>query len=142
MTTATSIKIDDELKQRVQQIAATRQRSAHWIMREAIREYVEREEKREALRKRPWHPFVAASISWPIILRPVGPLKIWKLNLGNGRTISATAVILLPCIILMAAPLYCWQCAIKVKPVTDRVPQHQYAIKLTVERSRSRSPIR
>lgn len=87
MTTATSIKIDDELKQRVQQITATRQRSAHWIMREAIREYVEREEKREALRKRPWHPFVAASISWPIILRPVGPLKIWKLNLGNGRTI-------------------------------------------------------
>ncbi|MBP1131699.1 MULTISPECIES: CopG family ribbon-helix-helix protein [Serratia] len=51
MTTATSIKIDDELKQRVQHIAATRQRSTHWIMREAIREYVEREEKREALRK-------------------------------------------------------------------------------------------
>ncbi|AMG99135.1 ribbon-helix-helix protein, CopG family [Serratia liquefaciens] len=51
MTTAASIKIDDELKQRVQQIAATRQRSAHWTMREAIREYVEREEKREALRK-------------------------------------------------------------------------------------------
>ncbi|MGO4746585.1 CopG family ribbon-helix-helix protein [Serratia quinivorans] len=51
MTTATSIKIDDELKQRVQQIAAAHQRSAHWIMREAIREYVEREEKREALRK-------------------------------------------------------------------------------------------
>ncbi|WP_256346230.1 CopG family ribbon-helix-helix protein [Serratia liquefaciens] len=43
MTTAASIKIDDELKQRVQQIAATRQRGAHWIMREAIREYVERE---------------------------------------------------------------------------------------------------
>jgi predicted transcriptional regulator len=51
MTSATSIKIDEQLKQRVQQIAATRQRSAHWLMREAIREYVEREEKREALRK-------------------------------------------------------------------------------------------
>ncbi|MDT3251941.1 CopG family ribbon-helix-helix protein [Serratia sp. root2] len=50
MATATSIKIDDELKQRVQHIAATHQRSAHWIMREAIREYVEREEKREAVR--------------------------------------------------------------------------------------------
>lgn len=50
MATATSIKIDDELKQRVQHIAQARQRSAHWIMREAIREYVEREEKREALR--------------------------------------------------------------------------------------------
>lgn len=51
MTSATLIKIDEQLKQRVQQIAATRQRSAHWIMREAIREYVEREEKRETLRK-------------------------------------------------------------------------------------------
>ncbi|MFS7189687.1 CopG family ribbon-helix-helix protein [Serratia proteamaculans] len=51
MTSATLIKIDEQLKQRVQQIAATRQRSAHWIMREAIREYLEREKKREALRK-------------------------------------------------------------------------------------------
>lgn len=47
MATATSIKIDDELRQRVQQ---SRQRTAHWIMREAIREYVDREEKREAMR--------------------------------------------------------------------------------------------
>ncbi|CAI1770639.1 Uncharacterised protein [Serratia quinivorans] len=51
MTSATLIKIDVQLELRVQQIAAARQRSAHWIMREAIREYVEREEKREALRK-------------------------------------------------------------------------------------------
>jgi predicted transcriptional regulator len=44
---ATSIKIDDELKVRVQQIATLRQRSAHWIMREAIAQYVDREEARE-----------------------------------------------------------------------------------------------
>lgn len=44
---ATSIKIDDELKIRVQQIAALRQRSAHWIMREALAQYVDREEARE-----------------------------------------------------------------------------------------------
>jgi len=48
---ATSIKIDDELKQRVQLLAEQRRRSAHWIMREAIRQYIEREEKRETMRQ-------------------------------------------------------------------------------------------
>ncbi len=39
---ATSVKPDDDLKSRIQQLTDTRQRSAHWIMREAIRDYVER----------------------------------------------------------------------------------------------------
>ena len=51
---ATSVKLDDDLKNRIQQLADTQQHSAHWIMRTAIREYVEREEackrfKQEAL---------------------------------------------------------------------------------------------
>ena len=33
---ATSLKIDDELKARIKQLARLRQRSAHWIMHEAI----------------------------------------------------------------------------------------------------------
>jgi predicted transcriptional regulator len=45
---ATSIKLDDDLKDRIQNLAGSRQRSAHWIMREAIREYVEREEARQS----------------------------------------------------------------------------------------------
>ena len=48
---ATSLKLDDVLKSRVQRLADRRRRSAHWIMREAIQQYVEREEKREALRQ-------------------------------------------------------------------------------------------
>lgn len=44
---ATSIKIDDILKNRIQHLADVQHRSAHWIMREAIREYVDREEFRE-----------------------------------------------------------------------------------------------
>ena len=46
----TSLKLDSELKQRVQQLASSRRRSAHWIMREADEQYVSREEKREAFR--------------------------------------------------------------------------------------------
>ncbi|PWR20856.1 CopG family ribbon-helix-helix protein [Zavarzinia compransoris] len=51
MASATSIKLDDALKDRVQHLAAVRQRSSHWIMREAIAQYVEREEKREAFKQ-------------------------------------------------------------------------------------------
>lgn len=41
---AVSVKIDDELKGRVQRLAKSSKRSAHWIMREAIEQYVGREE--------------------------------------------------------------------------------------------------
>ena len=48
---ATSAKLDDELKNRIQHLADARHRSAHWIMREAIRDYVEREEARESFKQ-------------------------------------------------------------------------------------------
>jgi predicted transcriptional regulator len=44
---ATSLKIDDELKGRIQHLADLQHRSAHWVMCEAIRQYVVREEARE-----------------------------------------------------------------------------------------------
>ena len=48
---ATSIKLDEEMKNRNQRLADSRQRSAHWIMREAIREYIERKETRETFKQ-------------------------------------------------------------------------------------------
>lgn len=48
---ATSVKIDDALKERIQQLAESRRRSPHWIMCEAIRDYVEREEQREDFKR-------------------------------------------------------------------------------------------
>ncbi|WP_425527801.1 CopG family ribbon-helix-helix protein [Xylella fastidiosa] len=62
---ATSIKLDDELKGRVQHLADVRRRTAHWIMREAIAQYVEREEKREAFRQdtlKAWEEFQATGL--------------------------------------------------------------------------------
>jgi len=50
-TMATSVKLDDELKNRIQRLADTHQRSAHLIMRAAIREYVEREEAKERFKQ-------------------------------------------------------------------------------------------
>ncbi len=44
---STSVKLDSRTKQRVQRLAALRRRSPHWVLREAVEQYVEREEKRE-----------------------------------------------------------------------------------------------
>jgi len=45
---ATSIKLDAELKERVQRISELKDRSSHWVLREAVKEYVTREEARES----------------------------------------------------------------------------------------------
>ncbi|MDE2398276.1 MAG: CopG family ribbon-helix-helix protein [Burkholderiales bacterium] len=46
-----AIEIDDETKARVKRLADARHRTPHWVMREAISQYVDREEKREAFRQ-------------------------------------------------------------------------------------------
>lgn len=46
-----AIKIDEEIKARVKRLADARHRTSHWLMREAITQYVDREEKREAFRQ-------------------------------------------------------------------------------------------
>lgn len=48
---ATSVKLDDDLKSRIQHLADLQNRSSHWIMREAIRDYVEREEAQESFKQ-------------------------------------------------------------------------------------------
>ena len=65
MAAVTSIKLDDDLKGCVQNLAAARRRTSHWIMREAIAQYVEREEKREVLRQdtlKAWEEFRATGL--------------------------------------------------------------------------------
>ena len=47
----TSIKLEDELRNRLNHLAESRQRSPHWLMRQAIGEYVEREESREQFKR-------------------------------------------------------------------------------------------
>lgn len=54
---STSVKLDDDLKRKVQHLAALKNRSPHWIMCEAIRDYIEREEAKERFK-------AEALISW------------------------------------------------------------------------------
>ena len=46
-----SVKLDSDTRARVENLATARNRTAHWVMREAISQYVDREEKREAFRQ-------------------------------------------------------------------------------------------
>jgi predicted transcriptional regulator len=48
ITTAVAIKIDQKTKERYKNLALIKDRSTHWMMREAIKQYVDREEKRES----------------------------------------------------------------------------------------------
>jgi predicted transcriptional regulator len=55
-----AIKIDEVIKARLKRLADARQRTSHWLMREAIAQYVDREEKRETFRQvtlKAWEAF-------------------------------------------------------------------------------------
>ncbi len=47
----TAIKIDQATKDRVKRLAEARDRTPHWLMKEAISQYLEREEQRETLKQ-------------------------------------------------------------------------------------------
>lgn len=47
MAATQGAKLDDETKERLKALGEARQRSPHWLMRQAIRDFLEREEKVE-----------------------------------------------------------------------------------------------
>lgn len=69
MTTSTvrpiAVKLDPDSRSRIKRLAEARNRSTHWMMREAIAQYIEREEKREAFRQdgiRAWQEYQATGL--------------------------------------------------------------------------------
>lgn len=57
MTLTTSIKLDPETRERLQGLARVRERKPHYLMREAIQQYLDREEAEERTRQ-------AALVAW------------------------------------------------------------------------------
>ncbi|HAN48679.1 MAG TPA: CopG family transcriptional regulator [Nitrospira sp.] len=45
-----AVKLTPDVRARLTRLAESRNRTAHWVMREAIQEYIKREEKRDAFR--------------------------------------------------------------------------------------------
>lgn len=50
-STPVAVRLDDPLKARMRTLADQRRRPMHWLMREAIEQYVTREEQRESFRQ-------------------------------------------------------------------------------------------
>ena len=62
---AMSVKLDQETRTRIERLAASRQRTPHWMMREAIHQYIDREEKRETFRQdamKAWDDYQATGL--------------------------------------------------------------------------------
>jgi predicted transcriptional regulator len=86
-TSTTSLKLDVDLKKRVQRLAAARRRSPHWVMREAVEQYVNREEKREQLRQdalTAWNRFQATGLHVT-----AGEADAWLAKLEAGEDAEA-----------------------------------------------------
>ena len=45
------VKLDQDTRDRLKRLADAKDRSTHWMLREAVSQFVEREEKREAFRQ-------------------------------------------------------------------------------------------
>lgn len=60
-----AVKLGQDVRERMKRLANVRRRSTHWMMREAIEQYIEREEKREAFRQdgiRAWNDYQATGL--------------------------------------------------------------------------------
>ena len=60
-----AVKLDQDIRERIKRLAEARHRSTHWMMREAIAQYVEREERRETFRQdgiRAWNEYQATGL--------------------------------------------------------------------------------
>lgn len=57
-----AVKLDQETRDRLKRLADSRDRSTHWMLREAVAQFVAREEQREAFRQaglRAWQEYQA-----------------------------------------------------------------------------------
>ena len=81
-----AIKIDPDTKARVKRLAEARHRTSHWLMREAIAQYLEREEKREAFRQdtlRAWEDYRATGLHVT-----ADAADVWLAQLEQGNDIE------------------------------------------------------
>ena len=86
-TTTTSLKLDTEIKDRLQWLATVRDRKPHYLMREAIQQYVDREEKREQFRQEAlaaWSDFQASGIHLT-----AEEADAWLARLETGEDVEA-----------------------------------------------------
>ena len=86
---STTLKVDQGIKERVKRLAEARHRTPHRVMLDAISEYVEREEKREAFRQdgiRAWEEYEATGLHLTHV-----EADAWLAKLEEGRDVEPPA---------------------------------------------------
>jgi predicted transcriptional regulator len=81
-----AVKLDEHTKARIKSLALARQRTSHWLMREAITQYVDREEKREAFRQdtlKAWEEYRATGLHVT-----AEEAEAWLAQLEEGKDID------------------------------------------------------
>lgn len=84
---ALSVKLDNSTHARIERLASTRQRTAHWMMRQAIMQYLEREEKRETFRQdtlQAWDEYQATGL-----YTTSEEVNAWLASWGTDNELSA-----------------------------------------------------
>ena len=83
----TSVKLDSKMRTRLRHLAAARNRSTRWMMREAIQQYIKREEKRESFRQdalKAWEEFQLTGLH-----SSEEELDVWLSNWGTDDELPA-----------------------------------------------------
>jgi predicted transcriptional regulator len=81
-----SVKLDPETRARLEQLAQSRRRTPHWMLREAVAQYVEREEKRETLKQetlKAWEEYQTSGLHVT-----AGEADAWLAQLSDGNDID------------------------------------------------------
>lgn len=82
MATTTSLKLDSPTRERLERLAKRRDRSAHWVMKRALDEYLDREEKHDELQDeliRRWEDYQATGLHLTF-----EEVDKWLAGLANG----------------------------------------------------------
>lgn len=85
-STATSIKMPGDLRDRIQHLAQARNRTPHSIMLQALEAYVTREEKREAFRQEgiaAWEEYQSTGLHLTN-----SEVKAWLAKLAEGNDVE------------------------------------------------------
>ena len=79
----TLFQLDDELESRLQDLARQHQRSTDWVMRQALQQYVDREEKRNAFHSDALHAWQQYQESGQHVTQSKADAWLAKLEAGD-----------------------------------------------------------
>ena len=84
-----TVKIEPAVKLRLQRLAQARNRTAHWVMHEAIVQFVDREEKREAVRQDAMSAWAEYQLTGLHVT--MADADLWLAKLQDGQDVEPPA---------------------------------------------------